>query len=81
MKKVYQSLSSRLTLEKKETEVSALFALAGRHMSTLAARTGNKSVSTFFLPLAVRPGAVETQRQEQFLKSYAAWRALRKDTP
>ena len=30
---------------------------------------------------AVRPGAVETQRQEQFLKSYAAWRALRKDTP
>ena len=29
----------------------------------------------------LRPGAVETQRQEQFLKSYAAWRALRKDTP
>ncbi|MCT2021687.1 hypothetical protein [Kocuria marina] len=31
----------------------ALFALAGRHMSVLAARTGKKSVSTFYLPLAV----------------------------
>ncbi|MFJ4760902.1 hypothetical protein ACIP1V_09020 [Kocuria marina] len=31
----------------------ALFALAGRHMSALAARTGKKSVSTFYLPLAV----------------------------
>lgn len=30
---------------------------------------------------AVRPGAVETQNQEQFLKDYAVWRALRKDTP
>ena len=29
LKKVYQSLSSRLTVEKKETEVSSLFALAG----------------------------------------------------
>ncbi|MBX7556987.1 hypothetical protein K1Y78_56280, partial [Streptomyces sp. tea 10] len=31
----------------------ALFALAGRHMSALAARTGKKSVSTFYPPLAV----------------------------
>ncbi len=31
----------------------ALFSLAGRHMSALAARTGNKSVSAFYLPLAV----------------------------
>ncbi|WHF24290.1 hypothetical protein QJS66_08950 [Kocuria rhizophila] len=31
----------------------ALPSLAGRHMSALAARTGKKSVSTFYLPLAV----------------------------
>ena len=31
----------------------ALFSLAGRHMSALAARTGNKSVSAFYLPLAI----------------------------
>ncbi|MEZ5608391.1 MAG: VWA domain-containing protein [Burkholderiaceae bacterium] len=36
LKKVYQSLSSRLTLEKKETEVSALFALAGAALALLA---------------------------------------------
>ena len=36
LKKVYQSLSSRLTLEKKETEVSALFALAGAALTLLA---------------------------------------------
>lgn len=36
LKKVYQSLSSRLTLEKKETEVSALFALAGAVLALLA---------------------------------------------
>ncbi len=36
LKKVYQSLSSRLTLEKKETEVSALFALAGALLALLA---------------------------------------------
>ncbi len=36
LKRVYQSLSSRLTLEKKETEVSALFALAGALLALLA---------------------------------------------
>ena len=36
LKKVYQNLSSRLTLEKKETEVSALFALAGAALALLA---------------------------------------------
>ena len=35
-KRVYQNLSSRLTLEKKETEVSALFALAGALLALLA---------------------------------------------
>ena len=29
LKKVYQGLSSRLVVEKKETEITALFALAG----------------------------------------------------
>ena len=33
--------------------VLALFSLAGRHMSALATRIGNKSVSAFYLPLAV----------------------------
>ena len=36
LKKVYQSLSSRLTLEKKETEVTALFSLAGALLALLA---------------------------------------------
>lgn len=36
LQKVYQNLSSRLTLEKKETEVSALFALAGALLALLA---------------------------------------------
>ncbi|HMN20249.1 MAG TPA: VWA domain-containing protein [Ottowia sp.] len=36
LKKVYQSLSSRLTLEKKETEITALFALAGALLALLA---------------------------------------------
>ena len=36
LQKVYESLSSRLTLEKKETEVSALFALAGALLALLA---------------------------------------------
>ncbi|WP_293223179.1 VWA domain-containing protein, partial [Ottowia sp.] len=36
LKKVYQSLSSRLTLEKKETEVTSLFALAGAVLVLLA---------------------------------------------
>ena len=36
LKKVYQSLSSRLTLEKKETEVTALFSLAGALAALLA---------------------------------------------
>lgn len=36
LKKVYQSLSSRLTLEKKETEITALFALAGALLVVLA---------------------------------------------
>ncbi len=37
LNKVYQNLSSRLTLEKKETEVSALLALAGALLALLAA--------------------------------------------
>ena len=36
LQKVYQNLSSRLTLEKKETEVSSLFALAGALLALLA---------------------------------------------
>ncbi len=35
--KVYETLSSRLTVEKKETEVSALFAIAAAALSLLAA--------------------------------------------
>ncbi|GKT16659.1 VWA domain-containing protein [Acidovorax sp. SUPP2522] len=37
LQKVYETLSSRLTVEKKETEVSALFALAGAVFMLLAA--------------------------------------------
>ncbi len=37
LKKVYQTLSSRLTVEKRETEISALFALAGAVLALLAA--------------------------------------------
>ncbi|RQO82276.1 VWA domain-containing protein [Acidovorax sp. FJL06] len=37
LKKVYQALSSRLTVEKRETEISALFALAGAALALLAA--------------------------------------------
>lgn len=37
LKKVYQTLSSKLVLEKKETEISALFAAAGALLSLLAA--------------------------------------------
>lgn len=36
LKKVYQSLSSRLTLEKKETEITALFTLAGALLALLS---------------------------------------------
>ena len=36
LKKVYENLSSRLTLEKKETEISALFALVGALLALLA---------------------------------------------
>ncbi|MEJ7929233.1 VWA domain-containing protein [Ramlibacter sp. AN1015] len=36
LKKVYESLSSRLTVEKKETEISALFALAAALLAMLA---------------------------------------------
>lgn len=36
LKKVYETLSSRLTIEKKETEVSALFALAAAILALLA---------------------------------------------
>ena len=36
LKKVYETLSSRLTVEKKETEVSALFALAAALLSVLS---------------------------------------------
>jgi len=37
LRKVYETLSSRLTVEKKETEVSALLALAGAALMLLAA--------------------------------------------
>jgi Ca-activated chloride channel family protein len=37
LSKVYQALSSRLTMEKKETEVSALFALAAAALALLSA--------------------------------------------
>jgi Ca-activated chloride channel family protein len=37
LKKVYQSLSSRLVVERKETEVSSLFAAAGALLMVLAA--------------------------------------------
>jgi Ca-activated chloride channel family protein len=37
LQKVYQALSSRLTVEKKETEVSALFALAAAALALLSA--------------------------------------------
>ena len=37
LKKVYETLSSRLTVEKKETEVAALFALAAAALSLLSA--------------------------------------------
>jgi Ca-activated chloride channel family protein len=37
LKKVYDTLSSRLTIEKKETEVSALFALAAALLALLSA--------------------------------------------
>jgi Ca-activated chloride channel family protein len=36
LKQVYQSLSSRLTLEKKETEITAIFTLAGALLALLA---------------------------------------------
>jgi Ca-activated chloride channel family protein len=44
LKKVYENLSSRLALEKKETEISALLALAG---ALLALRAGALSVWWF----------------------------------
>jgi Ca-activated chloride channel homolog len=37
LKKVYETLSSRLTVEKKETEVSALFAMAAAALAVLSA--------------------------------------------
>ena len=37
LKKVYQSLSSRVVVERKETEVSALFAAAGALLAVVAA--------------------------------------------
>jgi len=37
LKKVYENLNSRLVLEKKETEVSALFAGAGALLALVAA--------------------------------------------
>jgi Ca-activated chloride channel family protein len=37
LKKVYQSLSSRMVVEKKETEITALFAAAGAALVLLAA--------------------------------------------
>jgi Ca-activated chloride channel family protein len=37
LKKVYETLSSRLTVEKKETEISALFAMAAAALALLSA--------------------------------------------
>ena len=37
LKKVYETLSSRLTVEKRETEISALLALVGAALAVLAA--------------------------------------------
>ena len=37
LKKVYQGLSTRLIVEKKETEISALFAAAGALLMVVAA--------------------------------------------
>lgn len=37
LRKVYETLSSRLTLEKKETEISALLALAGALLALVSA--------------------------------------------
>ena len=37
LKKVYETLSSRLTVEKKETEVSALLAMAAAVLALLSA--------------------------------------------
>lgn len=37
LKNVYESLSTKLVFEKKETEITALFALAGAVLATLAA--------------------------------------------
>jgi Ca-activated chloride channel homolog len=37
LRKVYETLSSRLTVEKKETEISALFALAAAALALLSA--------------------------------------------
>jgi Ca-activated chloride channel family protein len=37
LKKVYTTLGSRLTLEKKETEISALFAMAAAVLALLSA--------------------------------------------
>ncbi len=37
LKKVYETLSSRLTVEKKETEISALFAMAAAALAVLSA--------------------------------------------
>jgi len=37
LKKVYTALSSRLTVEKKETEISALFAMAAAGLALLSA--------------------------------------------
>ena len=37
LKKVYQSLTSRVVMEKRETEISSLLALAGAMLAVLAA--------------------------------------------
>lgn len=59
----------------------ALLSLAGRHMSALAARTGKKSVSTFYLPLAVllQAGQDNAKALESSVRkdSETYWDALR----
>lgn len=59
----------------------ALLSLAGRHMSALAARTGKRSVSSFYLPLAVLLQAgqdnVKTLEASVRKDSETYWDALR----
>jgi Ca-activated chloride channel family protein len=63
LKKVYETLSSRLTVEKRETEVSALLALVGAALAVLAAGLSTTRLPwdrARFLPGGFRPRAAPT---------------------